>query len=242
MRALSASELLGTWEQGLSRPPFQRALTLLAAACPETADTLAEFSLGQRDACLLTLREWTFGPQLVSLAVCPNCGERLELTFDVADLRVVSESEPGGILSFSRDGYEVHFRLPTCHDLAEAGGHDVAAARSGLLEQCLLAVYYQGEERPASELSDSIVEAVVEQMAQADPQAEVQLNLSCPVCGHCWPAIFDIEAYFWSEINAWAYRCLRDVHRLASAYGWREADILALNQGRRQFYLDMITG
>ena len=67
MRALSAPELLSVWERGQAQPPVQRTLTLLAAACPGILpDALAELSIGQRDARLLTLREWTFGPQLVT--------------------------------------------------------------------------------------------------------------------------------------------------------------------------------
>ena len=37
-------------------------------------------------------------------------------------------------------------------------------------------------------------------------------------------------------------RFLRDVHTLASTYGWREADILALSPWRRQYYLALIAG
>jgi hypothetical protein len=51
---------------------------------------------------------------------------------------------------------------------------------------------------------------------------------------------FDIASYFWDEINAWANRILREVHILASRYGWSERDILALSPWRRQFYLDMV--
>jgi hypothetical protein len=33
---------------------------------------------------------------------------------------------------------------------------------------------------------------------------------------------------------------LRDVHELASAYGWRESEILALSPQRRQAYLELV--
>jgi hypothetical protein len=89
-------------------------------------------------------------------------------------------------------------------------------------------------------LPESVVSAMAEQMAQADAPADIQLALTCPVCGQHWQAIFDIVSFFWSEIDAWAYRTLRDVHCLAAAYGWREADILALSPWRRQFYLEMV--
>jgi hypothetical protein len=77
-------------------------------------------------------------------------------------------------------------------------------------------------------------------MGEADPQAEVQLALACPACRHQWQVSFDIVSYFWSEINARSQRLLWEVHALASAYGWREADILAISPQRRQFYLEMV--
>jgi hypothetical protein len=92
------------------------------------------------------------------------------------------------------------------------------------------------------QLPDSVIDSVVEHMAQVDAQADVQLALTCPVCDQQWQATFDIAAFFWSEINAWAHRILHEVHTLASAYGWREADILAISPGRRQIYLDMVSG
>jgi hypothetical protein len=64
--------------------------------------------------------------------------------------------------------------------------------------------------------------------------------MSCPACQHEWLAMFDILSFFWTEIEAWAYRTLRQVHTLASAYGWREADVLAISAWRRQRYLEMV--
>ena len=40
-------------------------------------------------------------------------------------------------------------------------------------------------------------------------------------------------------MHAWARRTLRDVHVLARAYGWREADVLALSPTRRQIYVEL---
>jgi hypothetical protein len=78
-------------------------------------------------------------------------------------------------------------------------------------------------------------------MAACDPQAEVLLDLNCPACGHGWQALFDVVAFFWAELAAQAKRLLREVHTLARAYGWREADILGMSARRRQFYLEMVT-
>lgn len=50
---------------------------------------------------------------------------------------------------------------------------------------------------------------------------------------------FDIGAYLWEEVDAWADRTLRDVHLLAASYGWSERDILDLSPARRGRYLEL---
>lgn len=77
--------------------------------------------------------------------------------------------------------------------------------------------------------------------AQAAPdQRQKESSLTCPSCNHGWHALFDIVSFFWSEIQSWASRIMREVHLLASAYGWRETDILAMSPLRRRLYLEMV--
>jgi hypothetical protein len=248
--------LLDLWEQGHSQTPVQRALALLAAADPRTPlEVLERLSIGERDARLLTLREWTFGPRVVSVANCPQCGERLEMAFNLADVRVPARAgaaSPGELhgegqaLVLEHSGYRLSFRPPNSHDLASlAASADPQQASRQLVRRCLLEVEHDGQkvERPsAARLPAALIKAVEERIAQADPQADVTLALTCPACSHRWDAIFDVLTFFWTEIQAWAPRILREVHQLASAYGWSEAEILALSPGRRQAYLEMIAG
>jgi uncharacterized protein (UPF0212 family) len=244
MYSITASALLEAWERGLGQQPIERALTLLAAAYPETpVEALARLSIGQRDAHLLSLREWLFGPTLVSLVNCPNCGERLELNFNVAEIRVPVADQPPDSMSLIVAGYEVQFRHPNSLDLnAVTRCQDVESGRKLLLERCLLRAATNDLTKSVDELPQEVIASVVERMAEADPQADVQLALSCPQCSHGWRAAFDILSFFWSEVNVWASRILREVHALASAYGWREADILMMTPWRRQMYLEMISG
>src|ERR1043166_2600206 len=100
MRPLTASKLLSVWERAARKPPVERALLFLGAACPErTAEELAQLPIGERDSMLVTLREWTFGSQLVSRVVCKKCGERLELSLKISDVRVVRELEAAAALT-----------------------------------------------------------------------------------------------------------------------------------------------
>lgn len=242
MRALTAPELLRVWEEGRGRPLAERALLLLGCACPdEPREDLLSLSVGRRDARLLRLREWTFGPWFTSLARCPACGERLELSFGTADVLVQPEEEPQEVLRLSTEGYDVTFRLPTGADLAALeGAREGGDARDRLLERCLLSARRNGRSRPVGRLPAAVLHAVVERMGEADPQADVRTPLACPACAHAWEAAFDIVSFFWTEIERWAYRTLQEVHVLARAYAWRESDILALSPARRQLYLEMV--
>ena len=232
--SLSATELLNAWEIGLHQPPLLRTLTLLLAAQPDRSfDDLARLSLGQRNRALLDLREALFGTQLDSVAACPQCGEQLSLEFATSDLQTTIAPPPETLALESETG-AITFRVPNTLDLiAAAQLHEVAAARELLLRRCV--------HQPIEPLPDRTRDAIAQAMAQADPQADLQLALTCPACTHTWQVAFDIAAYLWSEINTWANRLLGEVHQLASAYGWREADILALSAYRRECYLELIS-
>lgn len=244
IRALPARELLHVWEQGLSQPLPQRALTLLAAACPDTPPvTLAGLSIGRRDAQLLALREQTFGPRIVALATCPACGNPLELDFGTADIQAGPGNGAGESVSLDLEGYHVAFRLPDSTDLLALELERAGSADNGqrqLLQRCLLTAQRAGQEVPAGELPAPVVAAISEVMGQTDPQADVELALRCPACEHAWTAPFDVLRFFWNELTTWAQRLLQEVHLLASAYGWCEEDILAMSALRRRLYLEMI--
>ena len=49
--------------------------------------------------------------------------------------------------------------------------------------------------------------------------------------------MLDIGSFVWAEIESRARRVLGEVHALASAYGWSEAETLSLSAVRRASYL-----
>jgi hypothetical protein len=241
MSTLSASELLAAWERGLGQRLMDRLLTLLAAMDPQSPrDALARLSIGRRDAGLLSLREKIFGPRLTGLADCPRCHERLELSFTAADIRNSSDAPALEALSIRVADWQVIFRLPNSDDLlAISDCRDTDAGRALLLGRCILTVEENSEPRAVDDVPLNVLNAAVQRMGEADTLGDVHLALRCPMCGHEWQAPFDIGSFLWTEINAWAHRTLQDVHVLARAYGWREADILALSPLRRQVYLEL---
>jgi hypothetical protein len=256
MHGLSAQELLLIWEVGLRQQPVDRALTILALALPEAPrDELLALSVGQRDAHLLAVREGTFGAQLAGFAECLACQERLEFVLDVADMwaehgtrdaqKLVGaplQTATPQVHEVMIEGYALRFRLPNSLDLAQVVRcGDVTAARNLLLQRCVLQASRDDGAVAVAALPETVLTTLAESMDQYDPQAEVQLKLSCPACGESWSVMFDIVSFFWSEICVQAKRLLREVHTLARAYGWREADILSMSAARRQLYLEMVT-
>ena len=239
MPAVDAATLLAAWEEGNSQPPIKRALLLLAAGTGKTENEWARATIGERDACLLRLKEEWFGSRLEASEVCPQCGERLEATFSAPDIRKTAPASSPGPLALDRSGYVVEYRLPTSLDLWESGegGTD---ARETLLRRCITAARHDGQPVDPHTVPEEVLTSVIDEMAQADPMADMQVELTCAVCGHSWSMALDITAYLWSEVEDWAKRLLQEIHALASAYGWRESDILALSPNRRRSYLDML--
>lgn len=238
---LSAATLLDVWERGEGQPPPQQALLLLEASHPDAPpEELAGLPVGRRDGLLLDLRERAFGPHLESVAACPSCGEWLELAFTAADVRP-SPPAADAPLTVHLGAYAVTFRLPTTEDLLAltAGAPDPALL---LLARCVEVAERDGAAVAAADLPAHVVAAVEERMEAADPQANVTLALTCPACGHAWEQLFDVAAFLWAEVDAWARRTLAEVHALASAYGWSEREVLGLSAQRRRLYLERVLG
>jgi hypothetical protein len=260
MRPLTAQELLRVWEVGVGKSSLDRALTILQMAFPAVSrDALAALSIGQRNARLFRLREQTFGARLDGLAECPECKAQLEFSLVTADIVSATdeasdqsgdesssdEIQPsnGAIHEAASDGWQLRFRLPNSVDLAAiAQCADTSSARRLLVERCLAQAIHNGAEVSAPTLSETAIAELANQMAARDPHATLELELQCSACDARWLLDFDIESFFWNEIAAQAKRLLREVHLLARAYGWREAEILAMSAARRQMYLEMIGG
>lgn len=249
MHNLLEQDILDIWESGLRQHSVERAITILARADAQCArNNVRAMSVGQRDARLIAIRENAFGSQFEGYAECPRCRESLEFTFGADDIRTaaLTGDYEGPTFNFQYEDFAVQARLPNSTDLlAITHYRDVAAARALLLERCIEHAARVGADlsRPVapSELPESVIAALGEAMIERDPQAEIRLELACPECDYHWFAVFDILAFLWQEIATHAKHILRDVHLLASAYGWSEAEILSLSAVRRRLYLEMVS-
>jgi hypothetical protein len=235
VRPLSDTDFLSLWERGSRCHPLDRALLALAAAFPETPyDQLADWPLGRRNQALARLRCRCFGPTLRAWTTCSACGEKLELAVD-GELLAAGDPEADGRGDRPVSAVGRSFRLPTSRDLARAArAVDPDAGARQLVGDCLVSA------RPPGAWSDEEVAEIGAQMAVADPQAEMTMAMRCPSCGREWQEPLDVGSYFWTELEARVRQLLRTLHVLASAYGWSEAEILALSERRRALYREMI--
>jgi len=240
MRALTATDLLGTSEALRDQSPLEQALTILHAALPEVGrEALANLTVSERDARLLELREQTLGVVLEGRADCPCCKANLEFAVRTADL-----SRPGaafaGQHSFVKEDWRLQLRMPTSRDLFEVVDLPLEEGRRVLAQRCIVKIE-RGEEQPASNaLPDDLIEEAGKQLCESERAAEFPVNLACPACGHRWEMTLDIAAFFANEIETIARRLLFEVHALATAYGWSEREVLTLSARRRHAYLELV--
>ena len=225
MRVLTAAEVLSAWERTRGQPALRQALEYLACAAPERSfDEWCSRTVGQVCLALFHLREALFGPDLPGIATCPHCAERLEFVFSCEGLATEGAATSPGQLTIAFGDRSIVIRPPTVADLLES------RSATELLERCA------GER---IDVDAKWIELASARVAEADSFAETMLDLACPSCGHQWQAVLDIAAYLAREVAHRARRLLAEVHRLASAYGWSESEILGLSQARRNAYLEM---
>jgi hypothetical protein len=241
MRPLSPSDLLVLWERGAGLHAVDRALLALATTEPERdAGELARLPLGDRDARLLELRRVTLGDRLEAVAACPHCGVRVELELACEDLMAGADAGAGE-WEHEHDGARLTLRALDSRDAAAAAiaGRDggAEAARAALLARAVVAAERDGRAVAFDDLGPDAAAAVAAAVAGRDARAELLLDLTCPDCGHAWSPVLDVASFVWAELAARAERLLGDVHALARAYGWREADVLGLSEVRRATYV-----
>lgn len=235
---VSSAHLLHVWDQGQAGQPYQAVKLLLEAMLPpEARETIDSWTIGQRDGQLLQVRERLFGQQMACIARCPQCSEQAEFTLSTIDLRQ-PVAEPSAPLSLQANGYGIDYHLPTLADLDQVAALD--DRRAALLQRCIIRATHHGKDIDAGTLPDALLDQIAASMGEVDAQAFIELDLVCPACAAPWQAPFDIVSYLWQEFGSWARRIQREVHIIATAYGWSEKEILQLSPIRRQAYMNLI--
>src|SRR5262245_43869413 len=136
--ALSAADILATWERAANAHPVDRSLAILATWRPDLShEAIVTMSLGGRDALLIRARQATFGDSLAARSSCPSCHETIEFDLSCSALRVeacVTSSE----IDLEAEGVQLRARLLDSSDLASIAGCDVDESRRRLISRCVL--------------------------------------------------------------------------------------------------------
>ena len=234
MRALTQADFLTLWESGRRLHPLDWGLLAIHTMFPATRRTsVADWSGpsqpgvgGDALACFGSpIRGWT------------SCGGVPKSSSSIRGRALVERPLRAGR---SRSLQGQTFRPPTSRDLARiAAEDDPGKAAVALVEMCRI----NGEAGPVErsftaeiDWTEEDLDAIGDKMALADPLGEIMLHFDCPECGELFDDSLDLPTFLRAEIEGRAKRLLREVHTLASAYGWGEAEILSLNPARRQFY------
>jgi hypothetical protein len=234
MPALEPRAVLAAWERGIDKDPVRRALALLTVldGRPEFPSCeAAEIDVGSRDVLLARVLAGLAGALVWTRAGCGCCGAELDVPVDVPALAGLPVHPPGARFTTTVAGVEIAYRLPTTADLVAVHGLDPRQARDTLLDRCLLS----GD----AGTDAGTVEAVTAAMDQAAPAGAAELLVVCPGCDARTPIALDLPTLLWDELAARAVDLIDEVHTLASAYGWTEAEVLALSPARRAAYLDL---
>jgi hypothetical protein len=231
MRTLTQTDLLALWESGRSRHWLDQGVLAVETASAEAQENVADWPLGRRNRALLEIHARIFGGPLRGWAACPRCAEKLEFELDARTLAAGLEGEQEATVEVDGE----RFRLPTSRDLAALIGEgDATQAARSLLRRLHTA--------GGAAWSDAEMEAFGERLAEADPLAEIRIGFTCLSCGEVFAESLELPSFVWSELEARARRVLAEVHELALAYGWSEAEILRLTPARRELYLEMVRG
>ena len=210
---------------------------------PVAEEDVWRWTLPQRTQALLAVARARGTDSVAALARCPRagCGERTEMELGLASLASAAETE---FFPWQGDAGRLLLRLPTGDDqrrwLAAAPAD---AAELPLAMASSLVCEVDGAAREdAWQLPEPWLPGVEDALAEHDPLTALNVTAACAGCGGELVAEIDLEALLLQELERAQRELLSDVHALASAYHWSEAQILRLPAWRRARYLAAVRG
>lgn len=164
---------------------------------------------------------------------CTHCGAPFDLHVPLASL---PRSAPGPGFPVTR----VETKLGVRHFETPNGAHEEAFAVMATADPRRAFAGLCGLEPDAAEAAArfdtddlALIDAALEALS---PDVADSVDATCPECGAANAARLDPFVFAFPAPAT----VLEDVHRIAGAYGWGEADILALPSDRRRAYVRLI--
>ena len=194
---------------------------------------VARLASADRERMLLAVYRRLYGGRVATTLTCQACQVQFDLDFDLEDVlkAIPAEKLTAGERVNGRD-YElpggVRFRLPTGEDELAIAHLPRIQAEEALLRRCLI----DGEAE-----SEPSVRQAMETIA---PVVDIDLDCRCPECDRAQTVRFDLQRYLLAAIQSEQPRLAREVHLLATAYGWKLEEILGLPRSQRRMYVALV--
>jgi hypothetical protein len=227
--------LTGADEMAADAGPLALLDRLLVAGSQAIASgEAARLSVADRDRLLAAIHREVFGDRIEADAPCQGCNRLFAIAFSLTALVDGQKPQPlAGVDGPDGAGHyrlgQVTFRLPTSEDLDAAIGLPAPQRGATLLARCIV----EGAE---SAREDEIEAA----MAALGPILDTDLDTTCPHCATAQRVRFAIDRYLLRCLANERRFLLQETHRIARAYGWSHAAIMALPRRDRQQYVRLI--
>lgn len=212
-------------------------VTALLARASDTADAAFWWSqaVGRRTQALLDVLAATERRDRLELtAVCTaaGCAQTFEFELPLQGLPC-ADTEDGTITVQLGPQRHARLRLPCGDDLRRWHAAQPATRTEAVRAMCE-SLLIEGE------LDDGDESAVGAAIAARDPLVDFAVACACPVCETSAEVAIDLEGLALRRLGRVQRELLREIHVLASHYGWREAEVLALPAARRAQYRALI--
>jgi hypothetical protein len=226
------TRLLDAWENAAAVPSAARAAVLVChGGFAEDVESALGLPLGE--VCALAGRVYAedFGGALDALVPCRGCDAQMDVRLPVSTLRTASAERERRVPG--PQNRELSVRALTTCDLLAAGRTSDPAGE--LLARCMTDA--AGEPVDPRGLGPEAVARVEEAAEQLAGAAAAVVRTSCPDCGTDALVPVDMGVLLWERVASAASALVSEVAALASAFGWREQDVLRMSAQRRRTYL-----
>jgi hypothetical protein len=229
MAPLSAARLIALWEPSSAAPAHQRLEPLVAALSP--GEAIDRDTLGARNRRLLALHAALSDAPIEARLRCGQCGTDNSFVVPAAAILACPVPDPAARVGIRVGSRRLTFRLPCMADLRVAAG-DPGDALGLIVARCRI-----GGDGP---VPAAVVERLSARFEALDPAARIVVDLGCAECGAALRASVDLAEFVAAGVDRLVEQLQREIHVIASAYGWTEREILALPPSRRRRYVAMI--